>query len=321
MSVRFFKFFCLFLISGFVVSCSSLKVGNSSFDINDSRIKILSTTRMIKDLVDAVGGEFIDSISLINGELDPHSYELVKGDDEKFYLAAIIFCNGLGLEHSQSLRRNLEGNNKTVFLGNNILDQHPDSIIKLDGQIDPHIWLDICLWSHCIKFIKEKLIERDESHAAYYEERAKRVLEKMLDLDTWAKDSLGEIPLHKRYLVSSHNAFNYFVKRYFSCEDSKEGSWKKRCCSPEGLSPEAQISSRDIINVMDFIKEFNINVIFLESNLNGNALKKVKKACKNNSVRLAKNPLCGDSLGNNSSYFEMFRYNVNLIKQEFLNNE
>lgn len=321
MSIRFFKFFCLFLISSLIVSCSSLKFKNSCFDINQPKIKILSTTRMIKDLVDAVGGEFIDSISLINGELDPHSYELVKGDDEKFYLADIIFCNGLGLEHSQSLRRNLEGNNKTVFLGDNILNQHPDLIIKLDDQVDPHIWLDIFLWSHCIKFIKEKLIERDGEHAAYYEERARCVLSKMLDLDMWAKNSLEEVPSYKKYLVSSHNAFNYFVKRYFNCEDGKEGSWKKRCCSPEGLSPEAQISSRDIISVMDFIKKFNINVIFLESNLNGNALKKVKKACRNSNVRLAKKPLCGDSLGNNSTYFEMFQYNVNLIKQEFLHNE
>lgn len=315
---RFIKFLCLLSAIILISSCSPLKVKNTSFNINESKIKVLSTTRMIKDLVDEIGGEFIDSISLINGELDPHSYELVKGDDEKFYLSNVIFCNGLDLEHSQSLRRNLENNEKVVFLGNKILEKYPHLIIRLDEQLDPHIWLDISLWSYCIEFIKDKLIEIDFEHATYYEERAKAVSLKMLNLDNWAKKLLKEIPDHKKYLVSGHNAFNYFVKRYFVLEGDRENSWKERYCSPEGLSPEAQISSRDIMDVVNFINKFNVNVIFLESNLNGNVLKRVKKACRNRNVRLSHQTLCGDSLGDNASYFEMFQHNVNLIRQELL---
>ena len=319
MNIRLIKFLSLLFLGILASSCSSLKVKRSSFsNDNKFRIKVLSTTRMIKDLVDEVGGEFVDSLSLINGELDPHSYELVKGDDEKISLADVIFCNGLGLEHSQSLRRNLEENEKSVFLGDRILEKYPDLIINLDGQLDPHIWLDIFLWSHCIEFIKDKLIEIDCEHADYYEERARTVFFKMLDLDNWAKDLLGRIPSNKKYLVSGHNAFNYFVKRYFVIEDNKGDTWKERYCSPEGLSPEAQISSRDIIDVINFIKKFDVSVIFLESNLNGNVLKKVKRACRSNKVRLSRKPLCGDSLGSNSSYFEMFQHNVNLVKQELI---
>ncbi len=76
---------------------------------------------MIQDIVRQVGGEHVDVIALINGEMDPHSYQLVKGDGEKITRADLIFANGLGLEHGPSLRQQLENNPKAVPLGNWII--------------------------------------------------------------------------------------------------------------------------------------------------------------------------------------------------------
>ena len=38
-----------------------------------------------------VGGDHIDTLTLIKGDLDPHSYQLVKGDDEKLGFAKSHF--------------------------------------------------------------------------------------------------------------------------------------------------------------------------------------------------------------------------------------
>src|SRR5579871_5638784 len=70
----------------------------------NGKLKVLSTTAMIDDVVRQIGRERIDHLPLIMGEIDPHSYELVKGDDEKLSMATLIFFNGLGLEHGASLR-------------------------------------------------------------------------------------------------------------------------------------------------------------------------------------------------------------------------
>ena len=69
----------------------------------NGKVKILSTTQMIDDVVGQIGGDRVDHICLIEGEIDPHSYELVKGDDEKIGFAQLFFYNGLGLEHGASL--------------------------------------------------------------------------------------------------------------------------------------------------------------------------------------------------------------------------
>ena len=74
----------------------------------NGKVKILSTTAQIGDLVEEIGGDRMDYWVLIQGDLDPHSYELVKGDDEKLSRADRVFYNGLGLEHGASLLNTLQ---------------------------------------------------------------------------------------------------------------------------------------------------------------------------------------------------------------------
>src|SRR6185437_14825555 len=65
---------------------------------SNGKLKVLCTTAMIAELVQELDKEHIDCLTLIQGESDPHSYQLVKGDDEKLSRADLIFYNGLGLE-------------------------------------------------------------------------------------------------------------------------------------------------------------------------------------------------------------------------------
>ena len=62
----------------------------------NGKLKVLSTTAMLHDLVKQIGGDEIDSTVLICGDLDPHTYQLVKGDGEKLSFADLVFYNGLG---------------------------------------------------------------------------------------------------------------------------------------------------------------------------------------------------------------------------------
>src|SRR5262249_39836093 len=118
----------------------------------NGKLKVLTTIAMIDDLVKQIGDGYVDTLVLIKGELNPHSYQLVKGDDEKLAYADIIFYNGLGLEHGPSLQHFLENSSKSVGLGNRILDNESSLILRIDGQIDPHIWTDISLWSKTLPF-------------------------------------------------------------------------------------------------------------------------------------------------------------------------
>ncbi len=307
------KYIALLLL---LVGCTQTPSKDMAWFQESKKLKVLTSTAMIHDIVDQVGGEHVHSIPLIRGELDPHSYELVKGDDEKFMVADLIFYNGLGLEHGLSLRQNLEHNPKAIAVTTPILERRSGSILIVDGQYDPHVWMDISLWMETVDPIVEALCEKDPIHADVYRARGSLLLEKMRKADMEALTRLQAIPSEKRFLVTSHDAFNYFTRRYLA--DSGEKAWMKRCEAPEGLSPEAQMSVTDLIAILNHVENFHITVLFPESNVSRDSLKKILSAAseKGLPVRLCPHNLYGDSMGGASSYLEMIEHNVAVIAGE-----
>lgn len=304
-----------FVLLLFLVGCASASriAEERQWRAQNGRIKVLTTICMINDLVACIGGDQVDTLPLIRGELDPHTYELVKGDGEKFERADIIFYNGLGLEHSLSMRRNLEGNWKAIAVAEPLIEKDPSFILVVDGQYDPHIWTDISLWAETIDPIVEALSSLRPELAAHFFDRGEELKREMLKLDAEAYAALQAIESGRRYLVTSHDAFNYFARRYLRAPD--ETDWKRRFRAPEGLAPEAQLSVTDIMQVIDYIKENGVRVLFPESNVSRDSLKKIvasgkEKGCE---IRLCEEPLFGDAMGEGQSYLQMMRHNVTVI--------
>lgn len=287
---------------------------------SNGKVKVLSTTAMIDDLVAEIGGDEIDHTSLIVGNLDPHSYELVKGDDEKFLRADLVFYNGLGLEHGASLHEHLEKHKNAVSLGDLLIIDDPSAFLIIDDQLDPHFWMDVELFSRTIPFIVRALSEKDPSHASLYKERGDSLRKKMLDKDRMLLKEIQNIPSEKRYLVSSHDAFYYFAKKYLAL--SKEEDWEKRFMAPEGLAPDGQMSVLDIQKVSEFLYENQIHVVFPETNINQDALKKIVAICREKGlhVRIATTPLYGDTMGTKGTgadtYLDMIEHNVHTLADQ-----
>jgi manganese/zinc/iron transport system substrate-binding protein len=286
------------------------------------KIKVLSTTAMIHDLVKQVGGEYIDSLILIQNGLDPHSYQLVKGDDEKLGMAQIVFYNGLGLEHGPSLQQYLHNHPKAVALGDFIYTQNSSQIIYVEQQKDPHIWMDISLWSLTIPLIVRTLSEEDPAHATEYQENGHKLLEIMTNTHQEIKKIMSQVPASKRYLVTSHDAFNYFARAYLSEEGEIEtNTWEKRFAAPEGLAPESQLSVVNIKEIIAHLKKYQIQLIFPESNVNRDSIKKIVQASKEQGidVAIACCPLYGDAMGlpgtEGDTYLKMITYNAHTLAE------
>src|SRR5690348_117809 len=136
------------LLTVCLCGCSSSSSSDQTWFDDNHKVKVLSTLAMIDDVVGQIGGERIDHEPLIKGEIDPHSYELVKGDDEKISSADILFYNGLNLEHGASLSYKLQKHPSAVAVGDHVKVHHPELILTVAGQMDPHIWMDISTWQY-----------------------------------------------------------------------------------------------------------------------------------------------------------------------------
>lgn len=299
------------------------KSGNSWTQQN-GRIKVLSTTAMIDDLVGEIGGERVDRGTLIRGEIDPHSYELVKGDEEKISFAQIVFSNGLGLEHGASLQYQLQKHPNKVALGNEIYTRAREEMIFVNDKIDPHVWMDISLWAVAIDPIVETLSKSDPEHADLYKKKGAELREKMLHTHQDLKEKFHAIPEKWRYLVTSHDAFNYFARAYLAEEDERlQNGWRKRFVAPEGLAPDGQLSSADIQKTIDHLNKYQIGSVFPESNVSRDSLKKIVSACREKGLTIKISPaaLYGDAMGpagsHADSYLKMIGHNATILLQEW----
>jgi manganese/zinc/iron transport system substrate-binding protein len=322
----FFTIWCVLLAAIAIYSCSNNqekeKTQLSKWRTPNNKVKVLSTIAMIDDLVHAIGGDYVDTLTLIKSELDPHSYQLVKGDDEKLAFADLIFFNDLGLEHGASLKSYLNNANKAVSLGILIMNQNAGEIIYCHGQADPHLWMDISLWAKAIPFITEALSKKDPEHTTQYKENAQKLLEEMKKLHLTIKYQMQSIPSKKRYLVTSHDAFNYFTRAYLADPDEIEmKDWGKRFAAPEGLSPESQLCTRDIQFIIDHLKKYQITTLFTETNVSKDSIKKILQAGNEHGLklRIARVSLYADSMGppgsDGDTYLKMVRHNADTIKK------
>lgn len=310
-----FLFVCSFFSMLLFNSCSS-----AIKNVHSTKPKVLCTTEMIADSIKKIVGNEIEVQTLINGEIDPHSYQLVKGDLEKIQQAQILFCNGLNLEHGSSLKNAIINHPKAVSIGDALYQKNPNQILQVEGELDPHIWMDASLWSQTVEINLEALVEVFPEYQDIFKKNASCLKNAFEALDQSIFFTLQSIPQEKRYLVTSHDAFNYFSRRYLSTEAEKlDGTWQIRFKAPEGLSPDGQIGPYDIKTILEFLKTHRISVVFPESNVSVDSLKKIISVAKSQGVKVifASEPLFGDSMCGEefcvSSYEEMMQHNTTVI--------
>ena len=306
-SVRKILAVCVFVLPIFLTACGK------STQVNEltNQKRVLSTIAQIGDLVSQIGGDRVQTAVLVRGELNPHSYELVKGDDEKIKGADLIFYNGLGLEHSVSVSAMIDDHPNHFAIGEAIGSLHPDKILWQGLTPDPHIWMDVSLWLECVDPIAAQLIQMDPEGESYYLDRAAVLKEEMAQADLAIFEMIQSIPDHKRYLVTSHDAFYYFARRYLASEN--EVDWLHRFAAPEGLSPDGQLNPMDLQKIVDHLSAHQIEVLFPESNVSRDSIRKIAEAGKklNLELRICQEVLYGDSL--KGGYLMAMKHNAKVI--------
>jgi manganese/zinc/iron transport system substrate-binding protein len=285
----------------------------------NGKIKALCTTAFVGTLVQNVGGDSVDVLDIVHGQNDPHSYQLVKGDDEKFRRADVVFSSGLGLEQNAGLSRYLSLY-KACAIGDYVAKKTKEAIF-IGPTVDPHIWMDISLWAYGATMVALKLSEIRPELSEYFQKRASETIEKFLEVHEKIRKMIQSIPSEKRYLVTTHDAFSYFCRAYLATPDEKRaGTWNGRCMAPEGFSPESQISSQDLNEVVIFILKHNVKEIFSEVGMNQDSLRKVIEVCedKGRRVVISSDFLYSDTIGPKQTYEEMMEHNANVLYTAFM---
>lgn len=295
-----------------LTNCSEKSVWRSTEPFETGgKLRVTATTTMIQDLVCVIGGEEVEIYGIMADGIDPHSYTQRASDVTAITSADLIFYNGIHLEATlQGKLENLENANVvTTQLNQDELIQPSEENTK---YADPHVWGDPLLWAKTIPVVVDALSKKDPANKDKYSSRGAAYREELIALHTWAKSRIGEIPVDQRYLITSHDAFMYF-SRAFDIEVR----------AIDGLAPGDKSGPKKVAELVNFIKEKNIKMIFPESASNS---KGVKAIAQDAGTAVSEHELFADACGKRGemetsngetydvgTYIGMIKHNVNSV--------
>lgn len=282
--------------------------------IAERKIDVVTTTGMITDLVQNIGGDRLSVNGLMGPGVDPHTYEANEGDLAVMATADVIFYNGLHLEGQMGeVFERMRRRTKTVPVAE-CLD-HARDLRKApegyEGTHDPHVWFDVRLWMKVAKHICDTLIEIDPTHAEVYRGNAKRYLADLEKLDRYVRTEAEKVPPELRILVTAHDAFYYFGQAYGF----------KEVRGLQGVSTASEAGARDRRELAQFIARHRVPAIFLETSVPDRNIESVIETVKKDSgfeVKLG-GKLYSDAMGDRNTpegtYVGMVEHNINTIVQ------
>lgn len=264
---------------------------------------VVATISILADYVSAVAGDtlVVETVVPVGG--DPHTYEPVPSDARRLARAAMVFRNGLGLERwLDKLIGAARPDRPVVSLTDGFASLRVTEGAYA-GDPDPHAWMDPHIAVRYVDAVERSLRARYPQHAATYAANAARYREQLAVLDRDIAALMKTVPPARRQLVTTHDAFRYFARRY----------GLNLVASIWGISTETEPSAREVANIVGAIRKAGVPAVFVETTINPKLMQRIAAEAR---VRIGA-PLYGDSVGapgsGADSYLGMMRANAQAI--------
>jgi ABC-type Zn uptake system ZnuABC Zn-binding protein ZnuA len=185
--------------------------------------------------------------TLPSASVGPHDFQFRPSDLRRLARADVVVMNGLGVDGwmDKALRNNsAKPGLRVVTVADGLKGQWISEVPELevrsaekedskagrrsggrteeqdhhnhhdhaDHGPNPHLWLDPVFARHGVSNILESLVALDPEHADGYRSRAAAYLEELEGLDAEIRSTVAR--LQDRRIVTFHDAFPYFCRRY-----------------------------------------------------------------------------------------------------------
>ena len=272
-------------------------------------IRVTTTTGMIADLAENIGGDRVEVVSLMGPGVDPHLYKPSAGDIRKLEDADLILYNGLELEGRMTdlLVKIARAGTPTIPVAEEIPEEELREPPQFQGKYDPHIWFDVTLWQLAAHRVKRALAEVEPASDALFQANLEAYLAELDALHTYVEDAIAQIPAEQRVLVTAHDAFGYFGDQYGI-----------EVLGLQGMSTATEATAGDIQAMAELIAERRIPAIFVESSVPPATIEAVQAAVRDRGFEVAiGGQLFSDAMGAagtpEGTYLGMVRHNVDTI--------
>lgn len=227
--------------------------------------QVVATFSIIGDMAARVGGDRIALEVLVGPNADAHVYEPRPRDAMAVARADVVLTNGLGLEGFVDRLIAASGTDAAIVALTDAADvlEDPagghyhhigDQAIWHSGAYDPHAWQSVPNARAYVAAIADTFCDADVEGCPAYRANADSYAKDLDALDAEIRAAVDALPLNRRTVVVSHNAFRYFQEEYGIA-----------FLSPQGLGTDAEASAADVAGLILEIRDTDARAIFAEN--------------------------------------------------------
>lgn len=287
------------------------KNGNNKETEENQVLKVVTSFTIIADMAREIGGDSVEVYNLVPSGTDPHEYEPLPDDIKAATDADILFYNGLNLEGGEDgwfmkMMDSVNQKDENIYSLNERVE--PQYLSSGDGEVEvnPHSFIDPAVGIKMAEDLRDALVATHPTDSDKIKELGDAYVQRLKDLDEEFEERISSIPEENRVLVTSERAFQYLNDHY----GLKEAFiWE--------VDTEENGSPKQIKDLVNYIQEHNVPVLFVESNVDTRPMETVSKE---SGVPIADKPIYSDEIGNPGdeidTYVKYLEYNMELIHNE-----
>lgn len=182
-------------------------------------------------------------------------------------------------------------------------DDHGDDHDHEHSEFDPHVWLDPVSAKLQAEAIKNAIVSIDAANKEYYESNFTELAKQFDGLDAKYKELNQHI--ERRDFIVSHAAFGYIAYRY-----------ELNQVAISGLSPSNEPSAKQLKEVIEFVRENNIQYILFENLVTPKVAEVVRQEVAAEALVLHNlEGLTKEELSQGKDYFSIMEDNLDVLKK------
>jgi len=275
-------------------------------------LPVVATFSILADMVKQVGGPHVIVTSLVGPNSDAHIFDPTPADAKRLAAAKLVVVNGLGFEGWMNRLVKSSGYKGPVLVASKGVktipmaeSDHGHGHKHSHATPDPHAWQSLLNARQYVENIKLALSAAMPGQTADFQARATDYLKQIDALEKSTQARMAAVPLERRRVITSHDAFGYFARAY-----------KVSFYPLQGLSTGSEASAADVARIINEIKKNKVTAIFAENISDPRVLERV---AKDTGAKIG-GTLFADALSapgtEADTYLKMFEHNVSTIVAE-----
>lgn len=260
-------------------------------------IRVVASFSILADFTQQVGGSRVSVRALVGPDADAHVYEPSPADLRLFSGASLVVLNGLGFEGwMPRLLRAAKYAGETVTASDGVRP------LSAGDHADPHAWQDPRLAKIYVNNVLAGLVRAVPALAQPFEAAAAHFVERLDALHGELQQRFAQIPVARRRVVTTHDAFAYLGRAY-----------GVEFLPLQGWTTASEASAADVARLVRTARASGVSAAFVE---NVSDPRLVANVARESGLRLG-GRLYSDALARPghpaSTYLGMMRHNAETL--------